>query len=194
MLFFSRPLWLPLLVLPTLAWAETSNHTDPADPSVAPPPVRYESVFSGYRPFQEQKIAAWPQVLEEVAALPGMAGHAGHGGMSMTGPASSANTATTAPPSLAGSTTSTGAGAAIVGHGRVQEVDKANGRVKLAHEAIETLGWPKMTMFFRLKDIALAEQVKVGEETDFFLEKASVGYVITRFGKARTGPHEGRGQ
>jgi len=194
MLFFSRPLWLPLIVLPTLAWAETGNPTDPADPSAASLPVRYESAFSGYRPFQEQKIAAWPQVLEEVAALPGMVGHAGHGGVSMAGSASSANTATTAPPSRAGSTTLTDTRAAIVGHGRVQEVDKANGRVKLAHEAIEALGWPKMTMFFRLKDIALVEQVKVGEETDFFLEKSSAGYVITRFGKAGTGSHEGRGQ
>lgn len=194
MLFFSRPLWLPLIVLPTLAWAQTSNPTDPTDPSVAPPPVHYESVFSGYRPFQEQKIAAWPQVLEEVAAVPGMAGHAGHGGMSMAGPASSAATTTTAPPSRAGSTTPADTRAAIVGHGRVQEVDKVNGRVKLAHEAIEVLGWPKMTMFFRLKDIALAEQVKVGEETDFFLEKSSAGYVITRFGKPGTSSHAGHGQ
>ena len=68
--------------------------------------------------------------------------------------------------------------------GIVQSIDKANGKVKLIHDPIAVLGWPKMTMFFRLKEAALAEQVKEGDAVQFYLEKATSGYVISGFKKA----------
>ena len=74
--------------------------------------------------------------------------------------------------------------AVITGTAIVQGIDKANGKVKLTHDPIDALGWPKMTMFFRLKDSALADQVKEGDKVDFFLEKSASGYVISGFRKS----------
>ena len=77
--------------------------------------------------------------------------------------------------------------AVITGTAIVQGVDKPNGKVKLTHDPIDALGWPKMTMFFRLKDSALADQVKEGDKVDFSLEKSASGYVITGFRKNAAG-------
>ena len=71
----------------------------------------------------------------------------------------------------------------ISGTGIVQGIDKVNGKVKLTHDPIAALGWPKMTMFFRLKDSALADQVREGDKVEFTLEKAGSGYVISGFQK-----------
>lgn len=67
----------------------------------------------------------------------------------------------------------------ISGTGVVQVIDKANSKVKLSHDPIEALGWPKMTMFFRLKNSALADEIKEGEKVEFSLEKSASGYVIS---------------
>jgi Cu/Ag efflux protein CusF len=71
----------------------------------------------------------------------------------------------------------------VSGTGVIQQIDKANGKVRMTHEPIDALGWPKLTMFFRLKDSALADRVKEGEKVRFSLEKSPSGYVITRFQK-----------
>ncbi|MEO8009000.1 MAG: copper-binding protein, partial [Betaproteobacteria bacterium] len=55
------------------------------------------------------------------------------------------------------------------------------------HDPIDALGWPKMTMFFRLKDSALADQVKEGDKVDFSLEKSASGYVISQIRKSAAG-------
>ena len=73
--------------------------------------------------------------------------------------------------------------AGITATGVVQGIDKANGKVKLTHDPIAALGWPKMTMFFRLKDSSLADQVKEGDKVEFSLEKSASGYVISGFHK-----------
>ena len=73
--------------------------------------------------------------------------------------------------------------AGITGTGVVQGIDKANGKVKLTHDPLAALGWPKMTMFFRLKDSTLADQVKAGDKVEFSLEKSASGYVISGFQK-----------
>ncbi len=77
--------------------------------------------------------------------------------------------------------------AAIVGTGVVQGVDRSGGKIKLAHDPIDALGWPKMTMFFRLKDRALADQVKEGDRVNFTLEKSASGYVISELRKRAPG-------
>ena len=61
----------------------------------------------------------------------------------------------------------------------MQGIDKANGKIKLTHDPIAALAWPKMTLFFRLKDNALADQVKEGDKVEFSLEKSATGYVIS---------------
>ena len=48
----------------------------------------------------------------------------------------------------------------MTGTGVVQGIDRATGKVKLTHVPIAALGWPQMTMFFRLQASSLAEKVK----------------------------------
>ena len=92
----------------------------------------------------------------------------GHGAMAMAKPNSGSGTGQTA---------------GVTGTGVVQGIDRANGKVKLTHDPIEALGWPKMTMFFRLKDGSLADQLKEGDRVEFSLEKSATGYVISSFQK-----------
>lgn len=72
----------------------------------------------------------------------------------------------------------------VTGTGVVKGVDKPNGRIRLTHEPIEVKGWPRMTLFFRLKDRALADRVKEGDNVDFSLEHSASGYVISELRKS----------
>ena len=194
MKFLNNVSLLILMLLSSMTvLAQEDKHSDPADPSAVVPTVKYESAFSDYRPFQEQKVAPWKQVLDEVTGIPGAVGHAGHGGISETSTAKEiappAEVAATNPQTLSPSPEeSTDAPATeIAGSGLILQIDKANGKVKIAHDPIQSLGWPKMTMFFRLKDASMADQVKENERVEFFLEKSPAGYVISRFGKTASG-------
>lgn len=248
------------------AVAQSSKLPNPADPGATAPAVKYESAFSDYQPFREQKGDSWKQVNKEVADNPGMGsmgsmkdmprktmpgmdsktgdapmskeGAGGHDMSSMkdmpgkTTPGMDKQAAT-APKSKEGSSghdmgsmkdmpgktmpgmdsktggapkSKEGAGAmamakpqsasgqpanaqtaGITGTGVVQGIDKANGKVKLTHDPIAALGWPKMTMFFRLKDSSLADQVKEGDKVEFSLEKSASGYVISGLQKGAAG-------
>ena len=91
------------------AVAQNSARPDPADAGRLVPLVGYQSVFSGYQLFQEQKSNVWKEVNKEVADNPGMgpmgamkdmtdkgaAGMPGHGAMPMTKPQTSAAAAKT---------------------------------------------------------------------------------------------------
>ena len=219
-----------LMIGATNALAQTSKLPNPADPDSAAPAVKYESAFSDYQPFQEQKSNDWKQVNKEVADNPGMGSMKDMAGKTMPGmdskvvdkamsndgaeghdmhsmkdmpdkakPGKGSNTAD-APMSKEGHDamrkdkpqTATGQSAdaqttGITGTGVVLLIDKANGKVKLTHDPIAALGWPKMTMFFRLKDSALADQVKEGDKVEFALEKSASGYVISGFQKGSAG-------
>lgn len=67
--------------------------------------------------------------------------------------------------------------------GVVQQVKPEEGRVKISHEAIQALGWPAMTMFFRVKDKAVLDGVAAGDKVRFDLEKGATGMVIRRMEK-----------
>ena len=71
----------------------------------------------------------------------------------------------------------------ISAKGVVVKVDAANATVKINHEPIPALDWPRMTMPFRLKESALADQVKEGDAVEFFLEKSGPDYVIVKWRK-----------
>jgi len=204
------------------AMAQSGKMPDPADPGAAIPAVKYESSFSGYQPFREQKIRSWKEANQEVADNPGMGsmgsmgtmggmkdmpgmdskagdarksneGAAGHNMGSMKDMPGMNEEAPSALMSKGGhgaramakpsSASRTGEAASITGTAVVQGFDRANGKVKLTHDPIEALGWPKMTMSFRLKDNSLAGPLKEGDRVDFTLEKSATGYVISSFQK-----------
>ena len=191
-----------LMTSATSVSAQSAKLPSPADPEAAVSPLKYESAFSGYQPFREQKNTSWKQVNKEVAdhpgmgamdsikdmpdkAMPGMDSGAADESMGKDSHEVMAKAKSqTAPIQSAGTQTKD-----IAGTGIIQVIDKANGKVKLSHEPIAELGWPKMTMFFRLKDGALADQVKVGDKVEFSLEKSASGYVISGWHKG-TASHD----
>lgn len=182
---------LILMLLSSITvFAQEDKHSDPTDPSALVPTVKDESAFSDYRSFQEQKVAPWKQVIDEVMGIPDVAGHAGHDGISEE-VAPSAEVAAAnpqAPTAAPEGSTDAPATTEIAATGVILQIDKVNAKVKIAHDPIQSLGWPKMTMLFRLKNASIADQVREKEKVEFFLEKSSTGYVISRFGKTISGP------
>ena len=74
-----------LAPLATTAQQRTTG-LGPTDSSAVVPAVKYESAFTGYVPFRDEKLAPWRDVNDEAARIGGhlgivggAAGHAGHG-------------------------------------------------------------------------------------------------------------------
>ena len=76
------------------------------------------------------------------------------------------------------------AATAISATGVVVQVKADQGRVKINHDPIPALNWPQMTMFFRVRDKSVLENIADGDKLRFVLEKDASGWVITRIEKA----------
>ena len=66
--------------------------------------------------------------------------------------------------------------------GRVEQISPAS--VTLSHQPVPAIGWPAMTMTFRLADAALAHGVKVGDRVAFAFDQPSAGPTLRRMRKA----------
>lgn len=64
--------------------------------------------------------------------------------------------------------------------GVVKKVDAGGGIVTIAHEAIPAIGWPPMTMGFRVEDRKLLGKLVVGQKVDFDFVMSPKGYVLTQ--------------
>jgi Cu(I)/Ag(I) efflux system protein CusF len=71
------------------------------------------------------------------------------------------------------------------GMGVVQSVDTANGSLSIAHEPIEALGWPAMTMSFKVDKPALLEGVEAGDRIEFMLRGRDMSAVVTSIEEAK---------
>lgn len=67
----------------------------------------------------------------------------------------------------------------------VKKVEKAEGRVTLAHGPIPNIGMPPMTMMFKVKDAAMLKKVKAGDKVRFRVEETGGAYVVVRMEAAR---------
>lgn len=56
------------------------------------------------------------------------------------------------------------------GRGKVIDIDPKSNHVTLNHEPITELGWPSMTMGFKVKDSKQLSQLKAGDEVEFDLK------------------------
>lgn len=102
-------------------------------------------------------------------------------GMGVVGIAHAAPDGMTAPIRVAAADTGRASGVSAVGV--VDQIRPQQGKVKISHEAIPALGWPSMTMFFRVKDKAVMEGIAAGDKIRFELEKGATGLEITRIEK-----------
>ena len=84
--------------------------------------------------------------------------------------------ATTAAPAAA--TTATA-------EGEVREIDAAAGKVKIRHGWIRSLEMPPMTMFYRIKDKALLENLTVGDRIKFEVEHVGKTYTVLSLEKVK---------
>ena len=62
--------------------------------------------------------------------------------------------------------------------GTVKSVDRAAGRVTIAHGPVASLKWPAMTMGFGLRDKALIDKFSPGKKVEFELVQQGRDYVI----------------
>lgn len=62
--------------------------------------------------------------------------------------------------------------------GTVKKIDKAAGRVTLAHGPLANLNMPGMTMPFAVRDAAWLNKLKPGQKIRFRAEEGENGYVV----------------
>ena len=79
------------------------------------------------------------------------------------------------------------AAAPITGTGVLREIMAQDNKVNLTHEPIPALGWPDMTMDFRIKPGVSLEGYAAGDAVVFELETGEDGYVIKSMHKQARG-------
>jgi Cu(I)/Ag(I) efflux system protein CusF len=77
------------------------------------------------------------------------------------------------------------ASAAKLTSGEVRKIDKAAGKISIAHEPIENLGMPKMTMVYRVKEPGMLDVVKEGDKVNFAADKIQGVFTVTRIETAK---------
>ncbi|MFK2902859.1 copper-binding protein [Dyella ginsengisoli] len=65
------------------------------------------------------------------------------------------------------------------GVGIVKATDTAKGTITLQHQAIAAIGWPAMTMTFKVDPPTLLAKVKVGEKVQFTLHPDGMASTVT---------------
>ena len=153
---------------------------------------RYVQVLQGVREGEPVVVAANFLIDAEsnLQAAVGAFGHAGHGksaGASGDAPAATPasvprSAASGASASVGGTSPASKAGG--VGHrgeGTIRTLDATGGKVSIAHGPVASLGWPAMTMDFKVAHAALLNGVQPGSEIAFeFVERAPGDWVVTR--------------
>ena len=100
-----------------------------------------------------------------------------------------ASPATAPPASRAAAPAGAGRAAAAALHAASGRVEAVNAQsVTLSHQPVPTLGWPAMTMTFRLGDPALARGIKPGDRVSFAFGQAPQGPTVRRMSKLEPAP------
>jgi Cu/Ag efflux protein CusF len=167
----------------------------------------YVSVFDGYRAAPREGLWPWTRLFAPDGSLVDRAtreaaavevtvrkpagdheGHDAHGGgrpVQLASPAAAQaadvhaghHPPTTTPAATPSVDVPVPAGADLVGV--VQTIDRAASSLELKHGPIAKLGMGAMTMFFRVRDAAILDQVSVGQRFAFTLEMTDRGVVIS---------------
>lgn len=66
------------------------------------------------------------------------------------------------------------------GKGKLKSIDLEKGKVSISHGPIKSVGWPAMTMSFKVKDKAQLSKLHPGQQVEFEMMKGEGGqYMIT---------------
>lgn len=71
------------------------------------------------------------------------------------------------------------AAATPMSEGEVRKVDKSAGKVTIRHGPLRNLDMPAMTMVFRVKDLAMLDQLKEGDKIKFSADKVDGTFTVT---------------
>ena len=74
---------------------------------------------------------------------------------------------------------------AALSEGEVRKVDKSAKKITIKHGPLANLDMPGMTMVFQVKDPAMLDQVKAGDNVKFRAEKIAGAYTVTRIEPAK---------
>lgn len=74
---------------------------------------------------------------------------------------------------------------AAMSDGEVKKVDKDAGKITIKHGPLANLEMPAMTMVFRVKDLAMLDQIKAGDKIRFVAEKANGAITVTKLEPAK---------
>lgn len=77
------------------------------------------------------------------------------------------------------------AGSPAMTTGEVKKVDKDAGKVAIKRGPIKNLDVPGMTIFFRVKDAAMLDQVKEGDKINFAADKINGAFTLMRIEAAK---------
>jgi Cu(I)/Ag(I) efflux system protein CusF len=69
--------------------------------------------------------------------------------------------------------------------GEIKRINKETGKLTIKHGPIVNLNMPAMTMVFRAADAAMLDQVKVGDQVRFVVEKIEGKYTVTQLQPAQ---------
>lgn len=69
--------------------------------------------------------------------------------------------------------------------GEVKKIDKSTNKITIKHSEIKNLEMPGMTMVFKVKDPAMLDTVKVGDQVKFRAEKLEGAITVTRIQVAK---------
>jgi Cu(I)/Ag(I) efflux system periplasmic protein CusF len=69
--------------------------------------------------------------------------------------------------------------------GTVKKVDKAGGKVTLAHGPLTNLDMPAMTMAFKVKEAAWLERMKPGQKIRFMADNVDGAMMVTHLEAAK---------
>ncbi|WP_301103136.1 copper-binding protein [Propionivibrio sp.] len=84
-----------------------------------------------------------------------------------------------------GAKTAQAASTSPLSEGTVKKVDRAAGKVTLAHGPLVNLGMPAMSMVFRVREAAWIEQMKEGDRIRFLADTVNGTLTIVRFEAAK---------
>lgn len=69
--------------------------------------------------------------------------------------------------------------ASPMSEGSVRKIDKAAGKLTIAHGPLANLGMPAMTMAFRVADATMLDKVKAGDKIRFTAERVDGAFTVT---------------
>lgn len=74
---------------------------------------------------------------------------------------------------------------AALAEGEIRKVDRDTKKITIKHGPIENLYMPAITMVFQVKDAAMPDQVKAGDNINFVADKVNGAYKVMQLETAK---------